>query len=179
MKNILKEEMNQIQYLFGYKRGVVISEQIDPNVSKKIELIQNMKNNETNTDTIALYDKIIDYYTKQSKGETVVSPDERYTNFIDSKFSTPKLPKSEVADLGNAPKEVIDYFNSTKTEHPNSVLSLGYTIGNNREIAYQKAIDNAKEKLKIDYEPIPVGERMVYPKKEGGYDVYAVFEPKK
>ena len=27
MKNILKEEINQIQYLFGYKKGVVISEQ--------------------------------------------------------------------------------------------------------------------------------------------------------
>lgn len=27
MKNILREEINQIQYLFGYKKGVVISEQ--------------------------------------------------------------------------------------------------------------------------------------------------------
>jgi hypothetical protein len=27
MKNLLKEEINQIQYLFGYKKGVVISEQ--------------------------------------------------------------------------------------------------------------------------------------------------------
>jgi hypothetical protein len=27
MKNLLKEEINQIQYLFGYKKGVVVSEQ--------------------------------------------------------------------------------------------------------------------------------------------------------
>ena len=27
MNNLLKEEINQIQYLFGYKKGVVISEQ--------------------------------------------------------------------------------------------------------------------------------------------------------
>ncbi len=27
MKNLLREEINQIQYLFGYKKGVVISEQ--------------------------------------------------------------------------------------------------------------------------------------------------------
>lgn len=27
MKNLLNEEINQIQYLFGYKKGVVISEQ--------------------------------------------------------------------------------------------------------------------------------------------------------
>ena len=27
MKNLLKEEINDIKYLFGYKKGVVISEQ--------------------------------------------------------------------------------------------------------------------------------------------------------
>lgn len=37
MKNILKEEINQIQYLFGYKRGVVISEQLDPEKKKEYE----------------------------------------------------------------------------------------------------------------------------------------------
>ena len=66
MKNILKEEMNQIQYLFGYKRGIVVSEQTDPNAPKKIGMVQNMKDKETDPNMITLYDSLIDYYTKES-----------------------------------------------------------------------------------------------------------------
>lgn len=140
MKNILKEEINQIQYLFGYKKGVVISEQADPNTSKKIGMVQNMKDKETDPNMIALYDSLIDYYTKLSKGETVKSPDERYTNFIDSKFTTqtPELPKAETANLGNlvgndltsAYNVLIGYFSGSKDFDGMSAFS---TLLNNRE----------------------------------------------
>ena len=108
MKNLLNEEINQIQYLFGYKRGFVISEQSDPNVDKKITHLTNIKEKETDEGVKVTYDKLIDYYTKIKNGETAESPDKRYTDFIDSKFtfqttgtSTPELPKTEPAtDLG-------------------------------------------------------------------------------
>ena len=35
MKNILKEEINQIKYLFNYDRGKILSEQIDPEKQKE------------------------------------------------------------------------------------------------------------------------------------------------
>lgn len=124
MKNLLREEINQIQYLFGYKKGIVISEQTDPNISKKIGMVQNMKDKETDPNMVAKYDSLIDYYTKLSKDETSKSPDERYTNFIDSKFTTqtPSLPKAEpTTDLGTvSPKtkeEMEDYVNKNPEKY--------------------------------------------------------------
>lgn len=100
MKNLLREEINQIQYLFEYKRGVVISEQTDPNAAKKIEYLTSIKEKETDESKKALYEQLIEYYTKIQNGESPESPDKRYTDYIDSKFtvqtadtSTPTLPK--------------------------------------------------------------------------------------
>jgi len=35
MKNILNEELNRMQYLFGYKKGMVISEQAETRQGSK------------------------------------------------------------------------------------------------------------------------------------------------
>lgn len=143
-KKIILEEINQIQYLFGYKRGVVISEQTDPNALKKVEMVQSMKEKETDPNMIALYDSLIEYYTKLSKGESATSPDERYTNYIDSKFTTqtPELPKTKTEpnmpllgnlageDLTSAYNVLIGYFSRSKDFDGMSAFS---TLLHNRE----------------------------------------------
>lgn len=149
MKNLLREEINQIQYLFGYKRGFVISEQSDPNVDKKIEHLTNIKEKETDGGVKATYDKLIDYYTKIKNGESPESPDKRYTDFIDSKFtvqtadtSTPTLPKVKSepnmpilgnltgTDLTSAYNVLIGHFSNSKDFDGMAAFS---TLLNNRE----------------------------------------------
>ena len=83
--------------------------------------------------------------------------------------TTPTLPNSQTADLGNAPKEVVDYLTDLLNNNPDSVLGFGETNANDRELAFKEArTKSGKTNL--------VGNRKVIAKPDGGYKVYAVFK---
>ena len=123
MKNILKEEINQIQYLFGYKRGVVISEQTDP-IKRKIELSYEKG-----------YADTAYYYTLlQSNKETEANNFKNSADFNNDHFNeieklysdeNPSLPKAETADLGKAPQNVVDEIKKTEDDILNLVQNTG------------------------------------------------------
>jgi hypothetical protein len=98
MKNILNEELNQMKYLFGYKRGVVISEQ---NLQKSLEFINKFAKDVTlqkveklkslqdkaDDDIKAGYDPYIKYYTDLSQGIQATPPNKEFTDKFDASFS--------------------------------------------------------------------------------------------
>jgi hypothetical protein len=98
MKNILNKELNQMKYLFGYKKGVVISEQ---NLQKQIGLVNKFAKDVTlqkveklkslqdraDDDIKAGYQPYIDYYTDLSQGIQSTSPNKEFTDKFDASFS--------------------------------------------------------------------------------------------
>lgn len=101
MKNILNEELNQMKYLFGYKRGVVISEQENQDELKiKYEL------SKLGGDS---GQEIQQYYKDAIQGNASVQPEKRYLDLIDAQYS--KLtPEQKNKFLAN--------YNKTRTTGP-------------------------------------------------------------
>lgn len=101
MKNILNEELNQMKYLFGYKRGVVISEQENQDELKiKYEL------SKLGGDS---GQEIQKYYKDAIQGNDSVQPEKRYLDLIDAQYS--KLtPEQKNKFLAN--------YNKTRTTGP-------------------------------------------------------------
>lgn len=75
--------------------------------------------------------------------------------------------------LGNAPQEVTQYFEQLQTTNPYDIVVN--STSSDRETAYLKTREDAKDKLGINYEPFLVGERKVIQDSEG-YNVYAAFK---
>lgn len=114
MKNILNEELNQMKYLFGYKKGVVISEQ---NLQKPLELvnkfakdvtlqkIEKLKSlqNKADDDIKAGYDPYIKYYTDLSQGIQAIPPNKEFTDKFDASFSlnSNKIPQESKPSTDN------------------------------------------------------------------------------
>jgi len=87
MKNILKEEINQIKYLFNYDRGKILSEQIDPEKKKEYQIKRQMVI-DINRD--GKYDAIVKYYDDLLAEKQVESPNTNVTNYIDSTYNSMK-----------------------------------------------------------------------------------------
>jgi hypothetical protein len=129
MKNILKEEINQIKYLFNYDRGKILSEQIDPEkideYKVKFVFAKFMKKDDeakkyqdaisNNTELkSAENSEIVSYYNKSSE-EDRKNYLSKFESFGGVNPSTPTLPKAEpTTDLGSAPSELFTYINGRK-----------------------------------------------------------------
>ena len=101
MKNILNEELNQMKYLFGYKRGVVISEQENQDELKiKYEL------SKLGGDS---GQEIQQYYKDAIQGNASVQPEKRYLDLIDAQ-SSKLTPEQKNKFLAN--------YNKTRTTGP-------------------------------------------------------------
>jgi hypothetical protein len=153
MKNIINEEINKINYLFGYKRGVVISEQTNPVADTKIEYIERLKSEQPESNQ-SYYNNLINYY----KGLDSPDADKNMIDKIDKYFSDtkiPKLPNTEEADLGNAPEEII---NALKEKEDKRALGFASSIDKEaaEKKATQKAIYNLNNKLKSQQQQHPV-----------------------
>jgi len=140
MSNFLNEEIKRINFLSGYKKGVVISEQGDPIVNTKIDYLERLKN-EQPEDKQSYYTNIINYY----KGMDSPDADKNMIGKLDKYFSqstTPELPKTEEADLGNAPQEII---NALKEKEDKRVV--GFATSSDPNIAKKNATNKAIKKL--------------------------------
>jgi len=84
MKNILKEEINQIKYLFGYKRGVVISEQVDTEKQKEYLIKKQMVMDINNENK---YDNVISYFDSLINNQPFTgTTNQDMLNYIDTKY---------------------------------------------------------------------------------------------
>jgi hypothetical protein len=160
MKNIINEEINKINYLFGYKRGVVISEQTNPVADTKIEYIERLKSEQPESNQ-SYYNNLINYY----KGLDSPDADKNMIDKIDKYFSDtkiPKLPNTEEADLGNAPdnliksfqsilddkntpQEVKDWCETQKNNFGEGVCVIG--VSTDRETSRKKRVSNVNQLL--------------------------------
>lgn len=138
-KNLLQEIQN-INYLFRYKKGVVISEQTDPIVDTKIEYLEKLKSEQPENNQ-SYYTDLINYYKR------IDSPnaDKNMIDKIDKYFSqpkTPELPKTEEADLGNAPEEIINALKEKEDKR-----AIGFATSSDPNIAKKNAFNQAKANL--------------------------------
>lgn len=153
MKNLLKEEINEIQYLFGYKRGFVISEQDTNQNELKIKYELSKLGGEYGSE-------IQKYYKDKIDGKIPVEPEKRYLDLIDGQYekltpeqsnrllavhnkkdteiNLPNIPdeiiKIEDQILGNAPKSIIDALNQNRDER-----SVGVDTSKDYNVAKSKA----------------------------------------
>ena len=153
MKNIINEEINKINYLFGYKRGVVISEQTNSVADTKIEYIERLKSEQPESNQ-SYYNNLINYY----KGNDSPNADKNMIDNIDKYFSqpkTPELPNTEEVDLGNAPQKIIDALKEKEDKR-----AIGFATSIDKEAAEKKAtqqaIYNLNNKLKSQQQQHPV-----------------------
>jgi hypothetical protein len=162
MKNILKEEINQIQYLFGYKRGVVISEQtteIDPNKAKwTLSLYKGpsygtaavyfetfVESGQTEAEKIKTYFDVVGQITDIDNEfeELTEQKKQFYNDYYNDKHKKVELPKAETADLGKAPQDVVDAMIKKEDE----ILSLVQNKG--IKDALTKELNTDREKKSI------------------------------
>jgi hypothetical protein len=176
MKNLLKEEISQIQYLFGYKKGVVISEQTDP--EKKNEYLKKMeiakgKNYmfealyfdylSQDKDVTALNNRIDQEKIKEINDEYIKS---NPTNTQTTDTSTPSLPKAESANnLGNVPKDTWEQMQETANTKPNYYTGEGKNIDREtaKKMARSKAQSSASKNLnkpEVDLSPILINGKL-------------------
>jgi hypothetical protein len=140
MKNIINEEINKINYLFGYKRGVVISEQTNPVADTKIEYIERLKSEQPESNQ-SYYNNLINYY----KGLDSPDADKNMIDKIDKYFSDtkiPKLPNTEEADLGNAPEEIINALKEKEDK-----IAVGFATSSDTNVSKRSAFDKARANL--------------------------------
>lgn len=99
MKNILKEEINQIKYLFGYKRGLVISEQETEQTQlsddKKEEYLIKRQiavdvNTSSDPEAKGKYDGIVKYYDDLLSGGNPEIPSQEVISYIDDTYESKK-----------------------------------------------------------------------------------------
>lgn len=101
MKNILNEELEQMKYLFGYKRGVVISEQENQDELKiKYELAKLGGDSGQ---------EIQKYFKDTLQGNASVEPEKRFLDLINAQYSklTPEQKNKFLAK-----------YNQTRTTGP-------------------------------------------------------------
>ena len=113
MKNILNEELNQMKYLFGYKRGVVISEQENQDELKiKYEL------SKLGGDS---GQEIQKYFKDTLQGNASVEPEKRFLDLINAQYSklTPEQKNKFLAK-----------YNQTRTTGPlaGELASMGQEV---------------------------------------------------
>lgn len=140
MSNFLNEEIKRMNFLFGYKKGLVISEQTDPIVDTKIEYLEKLKSEQPENNQ-SYYTNLINYY----KGIDSPNADRNMIDKIDKYFSkptTPELPKTEEADLGNAPEEIIKAFKEKEDKRV-----IGFATSSDPNIAKKNATNQAINKL--------------------------------
>lgn len=163
MKNILNEELNQMKYLFGYKKGVVISEQ---NLQKPLELvnkfakdvtlqkIEKLKSlqNKADDDIKAGYDPYIKYYTDLSQGIQSTSPNKEFTDKFDDSFSlnSNKTPQDseQTTDKSkfNFPElraEVEKYEDTVMTTAPQKIKDALNQNRDNRSVGVDDSMDKS------------------------------------
>ena len=153
MKNILKEEINQIKYLFNYDRGKILSEQIDPEKQKEY-----LKKMEIAKGKNYMYEALYFDYLSQEKDVTALNNriDQKKIEEINTEYSksnhtntqtadtpTPTLPKAEpTTDLGNVPKETWDDMQETAKTKTNYYTVVGESM--DRNSAKSKSMTNAQ-----------------------------------
>ena len=158
MKNILKEEINQIKYLFNYDRGKILSEQIDP--EKKKEYLKKM---EIAKGKNYMYETLYFDYLSQEKDVTALNNriDQKKIEEINNEYiksnptntqtaDTPTLPKAEpTTNLGNVPNETWEEMQETAKTKPNYYTGVGESTDREtaKKNARSNAEDNAKKKL--------------------------------
>jgi hypothetical protein len=165
MKNLLNEEINQIQYLFEYKRGVVISEQLDPEKRKEYgEKFRIAK------DKGYMFEAMYFEYLSLEKDVEMIKKkiDQSKINEIDTEYqknqptsqttasNTPQLPqvdKDNINKLGNIKQNLQAWLGGKPKDEPLpdfGVPNLFYGYGEdiNRETAKSKARVDADGKAK-------------------------------
>ena len=140
MANFLNEEIKRINFLFGYKKGAVISEQTNSVVDTKIEYLEKLKSEQPESNQ-SYYTNLINYY----KGLDSPDADKNMIDKIDKYFSDtkiPELPNTEEADLGNAPQEIIDALKEKEDKR-----AVGFATSSDPNVAKRSAFDKARANL--------------------------------
>jgi len=169
-KKIILEEINQIQYLFGYKRGVVISEQLDPEKKKEYDKkfeIAKKKGYMIEAMYFEYLSKEQDVKMLQEKiDQTKIDEiNDEYQKQNPSTSQTPELPKTKTEpnmpllgnlvgnDLTSAYNVLIGYFEGTKNFDEMSAFS---TLLANREkqISMVRLQNYLNDHVKIDLEKV-------------------------
>lgn len=162
MKNILNEELEQMKYLFGYKKGVVISEQ---NLRKPLEFINKIVKDVTlqkidklkslqdkSDDDIKVgYQPYIDYYTELSQGKPAITPNKEYTDKFDSLFSSnsnkttqktePATTDKSKLNLPALKAEVEKYEDTVMTTAPQKIKDALNQNRDNRSVGVSDSMD--------------------------------------
>lgn len=161
MKNILREEINQIRYLFNYDRGKILSEQIDPEKKKEYE---SKKKIAQNKGELYRFETLYFDYLSQEKDVTALNNriDPKKIEDINDEYAksnptntptsqtTPTLPKAEpTTDLRNVPKETWEEMQETADTKPNYYTGVGESMKREtaKELARLNAEDSARKKL--------------------------------
>jgi hypothetical protein len=151
MKNLLREEISQIKYLFNYDRGKILSEQIDP--EKKKEYLKKM---EIAKGKNYMFETLYFDYLSQDKDVTALNNriDQKKIEEINNEYiksnptntqtaDTPTLPKAEpTTDLGNVPKDTWEQMQETANTKPNYYTGVGESM--DRNSAKSKSLTNAQ-----------------------------------
>jgi hypothetical protein len=155
MKNIINEELNQMKYLFGYKRGVVISEQ---NLQKSLEFankfakdvtlqkVEKLKSlqGKADDDIKAGYDPYIKYYTDLSQGIQATPPNKEFTDKFDASFSLnsnkPTTDKTKL-NLPQLKSDVEKYEDSIMTNAPDKIKDALNQNRDSRSVGVADSMD--------------------------------------